>query len=170
MLLADRVNGAPLPPEHGFPLRLVVPGFYGTNSVKWLTRIELAAHRATGPFTTRWYNDADGAPVWALAPEAVITTPGPDTVVSAGALLAVEGWAWADGGVRTVQVRVDGQEAVEANLDPMRGRAWQRFRAHCEAPASAAFAIKAFAIANDGRSQPDTGARNAAHQVILRIL
>ncbi|RTL64226.1 MAG: sulfite oxidase-like oxidoreductase [Hyphomicrobiales bacterium] len=169
VLLADRVNGAPLPPEHGFPLRLVVPGFYGTNSVKWLTRIELAAHRATGPFTTRWYNDADGAPVWALAPEAVITTPGPDTVVSAGALLAVEGWAWADGGVRTVQVRVDGQEAVEANLDPMRGRAWQRFRAHCEAPASAAFAIKAFAIANDGRSQPDTGARNAAHQVILRI-
>jgi DMSO/TMAO reductase YedYZ molybdopterin-dependent catalytic subunit len=35
----------PLPPEHGFPARLVVPGFYGTNSVKWLNRITLARSR-----------------------------------------------------------------------------------------------------------------------------
>ena len=40
-------------------LRLVVPGFYGTNSVKWLTRLTLADRRADSPFTTRWYNDPD---------------------------------------------------------------------------------------------------------------
>ena len=42
VLLAYELNGAPLPAEHGFPLRLVVPGYYGTNSVKWLWRLQLA--------------------------------------------------------------------------------------------------------------------------------
>ncbi len=42
VLIAYELNGAPLPAEHGFPARLVVPGFYGTNSVKWLTRMTLA--------------------------------------------------------------------------------------------------------------------------------
>jgi sulfane dehydrogenase subunit SoxC len=48
VLLAYELNGTPLPAEHGFPLRLVVPGFYGTNSVKWLWRLELAAERQPG--------------------------------------------------------------------------------------------------------------------------
>ena len=57
VLIAYEMNGAPLPAEHGYPVRLVVPGFYGTNSVKWLTRLGLAEGRSQGPFTTRWYND-----------------------------------------------------------------------------------------------------------------
>jgi DMSO/TMAO reductase YedYZ molybdopterin-dependent catalytic subunit len=57
VLIAYELNGAPLPPENGFPARLVVPGFYGTNSVKWLKRMTVAETRATGSFTTRWYND-----------------------------------------------------------------------------------------------------------------
>jgi DMSO/TMAO reductase YedYZ molybdopterin-dependent catalytic subunit len=57
VLVAYEMNGEPLAPEHGFPARLLVPGFYGTNSVKWLTRVTLAEARAGGPFTTRWYND-----------------------------------------------------------------------------------------------------------------
>ena len=40
ILLAYEMNGAPLPPQHGFPLRLVVPGWYGMTNVKWLSRIE----------------------------------------------------------------------------------------------------------------------------------
>jgi DMSO/TMAO reductase YedYZ molybdopterin-dependent catalytic subunit len=86
-LVAYEMNGAPLAPEHGFPARLVVPGFYGTNSVKWLTRMTLAEARAPGPFTTRWYNDpveddrasARGrtVPVWAIAPQSVIVAPAP---------------------------------------------------------------------------------------------
>src|SRR5262249_20051289 len=84
VLLAYEMNGCPLAPEHGFPVRLVVPGFYGTNSVKWVTRMTLAETRATGPFTTRWYADPilDGAgretgataPVWSIAPESVIVS------------------------------------------------------------------------------------------------
>ena len=59
VLLAYEMNGEPLRPEHGFPLRLVVPGFYGTNSVKWLTSIILADRRPDSPFTSRWYLDPD---------------------------------------------------------------------------------------------------------------
>ena len=44
----DLLHGAPLPAEHGFPTRLVVPGYYGTNGVKWLWRLHLAAHRLPG--------------------------------------------------------------------------------------------------------------------------
>jgi DMSO/TMAO reductase YedYZ molybdopterin-dependent catalytic subunit len=67
VLIAYELNGAPLPVEHGFPARLVVPGFYGTNSVKWLTRITVAKTRATGAFTTRWYNDPVPTPTGATS-------------------------------------------------------------------------------------------------------
>ena len=95
VLLAYEVNGAPLPAEHGFPVRLVVPGYYGTNSVKWLWRLHLADRRAAGPFTTVLYNHEAGAlevaaglpprrPVWAIAPESIIVAPPPDAALAAG--------------------------------------------------------------------------------------
>lgn len=98
VLLAYAVNGEPLTAEHGFPLRLVIPGYYGTNAVKWLWRLELAAERAPSPFTTVLYNDPDpvaaGAtrPVWEAPPESLIVAPvpGPLTV----APVAIWGWAW----------------------------------------------------------------------------
>src|SRR5262245_18362556 len=72
VLIAFEMNGSPLPPENGYPARLVVPGHYGTNSVKWLTRLTFADSRATGPFTTRWYNDpvldASGQPTGTTIP------------------------------------------------------------------------------------------------------
>lgn len=57
LLLATHINGEPLPPERGGPLRLVVPGFYGTNSTKWLARLEAHEIRAPGYFTTVLYNE-----------------------------------------------------------------------------------------------------------------
>ena len=126
VLLAMSLNGAPLPDEHGGPLRLVVPGFYGTNSVKWLWRLTLADARAQGLFTTRFYNDRteDGAvrPVWALAPEAIFTTPAPADAVSGP--LALRGWAWSDAPVARVEVSDDeGATWQAAELAPRRGRA-----------------------------------------------
>lgn len=55
VLLADRLNGAPLPPEHGYPLRAVVPGYYGARSVKWLGQIVLRAAPSTNYFQTHAY-------------------------------------------------------------------------------------------------------------------
>ena len=122
VLLAYEMNGSPLPPEHGFPVRLVVPGFYGTNSVKWITRLTLARNRAPGPFTTRWYNDpvldGDGretgetTPVWSIAPDSVIVLPAPQDTIQMSAEQEVWGWAWADGGVRRLHIRTGGDEGL----------------------------------------------------------
>src|SRR6185437_13317173 len=59
VLLAYEMNGAPLPPEHGYPLRLVVPGYYGTNSVKWVDNVIVASGRPSGLFASVLYNTAE---------------------------------------------------------------------------------------------------------------
>ena len=131
------MNGDPLPAQHGFPVRLVVPGFYGTNSVKWLSRMTLNESRAPGPFTTRWYNDPvlDGfgmeigatTPVWSTAPESLIVSPSPHDTVDSSTMHEIWGWAWADGGVRSVYVRADDAASWRrAELEAPRGREWQR--------------------------------------------
>ena len=51
-LLAYAMNGEPLPPRHGYPLRVVVPGWYGMASVKWLTELEVVAEPFDGYFQT----------------------------------------------------------------------------------------------------------------------
>ena len=54
-LLAWGVNGAPLLPDHGYPLRLVLPGWVGIGSIKWLGSLEVAATQLTSPWNTKWY-------------------------------------------------------------------------------------------------------------------
>ena len=65
MILAYEMNGAPLPPQHGFPVRLVVPGWYGMAHVKWLVGIEVVERgRSTGfqqAVAYRFRQDADDA-------------------------------------------------------------------------------------------------------------
>jgi sulfane dehydrogenase subunit SoxC len=78
VIVAHEMNGAPLTPEHGFPLRLIVPGYYGTNSVKWLSAISLHDERPQSLFTTRLYNDwrSGGAvPVWETAVNSRLLAP-----------------------------------------------------------------------------------------------
>ena len=55
VLLAYEMNGETLPPDHGFPLRLVVPGWVGIASVKWLGSIEVSTSRMWSPWNTKWY-------------------------------------------------------------------------------------------------------------------
>ena len=124
VLLAFELNGAPLPPEHGFPVRLVVPGYFGTNSVKWLRRLTLAPKRAEGLFVSQLYNDPvlDAAghdtgatvPVWSLHPEAVIVAPAPATRLAAGTPVEVWGWAWGDRAIARVDVSTDGGSSWQA--------------------------------------------------------
>src|SRR5262245_19813964 len=180
VLIAFEMNGAPLRPENGYPARLVVPGFYGTNSVKWLTRLTLAPTRATGPFTTRWYNDlvrdaagqSTGAtrPVWSIAPESVIVSPAPDQTLPAASPIEVWGWAWGDGGVRAVDVSGDGLSGwTPAAIEPATGHAWQRFTATCRPRHRGKHELSSRARSEDGRSQPSSGARNAIHRVPVNV-
>jgi sulfane dehydrogenase subunit SoxC len=181
VLLAYELNGAPLPAEHGFPVRLVVPGYYGTNSVKWLWRLQLADRRADGLFTTALYNDELGAedvaaglpsrrPVWALAPEAIIVAPAPDAVLAVGRHVEVWGWAWSFRGVAALEVSADGGATFSRTaLAERRGRAWQRFSWPWRpgTPGEVVLSVRAFE--QGGTSQPADGARNAIHTVRVDV-
>jgi len=178
VLIAYEMNGAALAPEHGFPARLVVPGFYGTNSVKWLTRLTLADRRASGPFTTRWYNDpvSNGAttesggtmPVWAIAPQSLIVAPAPEARTATSETFEIWGWAWADGGVRTVEVAVDG-EWRPASLEPVNGRSWQRFAMAWPLRQGGTVTLASRATAVSGESQPMSGRRNAVYGFAVTV-
>ena len=168
VLLATRLNGAPLPDEHGGPLRLVVPGFYGTNSVKWLWRLQLADRRAEGLFTTRFYNDTlpDGSrrPVWGLAPEAVFTTPAPGDHVSGQ--VELQGWAWGDAPVVRVEISDDGGTRWwAAEVAPRQGRSWQAWSAQWTPDGRGPRRLLCRATDASGATQPLQGARNEAHVV-----
>ncbi|MEJ2868002.1 molybdopterin-dependent oxidoreductase [Actinomycetospora sp. OC33-EN08] len=150
-LVAYSCHDAPMTSERGGPLRLVVPGYFGTNSVKWLTDLTLADHRPEHLFTTRLYlrpgPDGRSVPVRELDVSSVVTG------VSDG---EARGWAWSSTPVVEVVVEADG-EPVPAELEAARGRAWQGFRARV----GAARTVTARATDAAGRTQPLSGARNA---------
>lgn len=181
VLLAYELDGAPLPAEHGFPLRLVVPGYYGTNSVKWLWRMHLADRRNEGLFTTRFYADEAGAdavaagaparrPVWAIAPEAVIVAPAPETRLPLGEPSEIWGWAWSFGGIAAVEVTLDcGATFARAYLEPRRGWAWQRFSLPWRPGVRGAVSIAVRAVESGSTAHPRQGARNAMHMVNVTV-
>jgi DMSO/TMAO reductase YedYZ molybdopterin-dependent catalytic subunit len=119
MLLAYEMNGQPLPPQHGFPVRLVAPGWYGMAHVKWLRNITAVSEPFTGFQHTVAYRfrqevDDPGTPVARMGPRALLIPPGiPDfmsrtRIVRAGDVL-LEGRAWSGRApVTRVEVSVDG--------------------------------------------------------------
>lgn len=81
MLLAYEINGQPLPPQHGSPLRLIVPGWYGMTHVKWLRAITAVAEPFTGwqqhvAYHVRGSEDEQGTPVTRIQPRALMVPPG----------------------------------------------------------------------------------------------
>jgi sulfane dehydrogenase subunit SoxC len=181
VLISYELNGSILPAEHGFPARLVVPGFYGTNSVKWLTRVTVSDTRASGPFTTRWYNDpvldsteretGETTPVWSIAPESLIVSPMRNEIIPLSTEREIWGWAWADGGVHKVHVLVGGTATWQlAKLETPREHEWQRFSMPWVAKPRGATVLASRAEANDGRVQPISGRRNAIYQVPVNVV
>lgn len=172
-LLATAVNGEPLTAEHGFPLRLIVPGYYGTNTVKWLWRIELAAGRAAGPFTTELYNDPNPAtggtrPVWEAPPESLIVAPAPGPLP--GAPIEIWGWAWAASGVSQVEVSVDGGASWSpSRIESRRQWSWQRFVFNWRPAGAGSVTLAARATDARGAVQPMRKARNAVHTVTVTV-
>jgi sulfane dehydrogenase subunit SoxC len=181
VLLAYELNGAPLPAEHGFPVRLVVPGFYGTNSVKWMWRLYVADERAEGHFASVLYNDAldpediaagqpKRRPVWAIAPESIIVAPAPNAVVTRGKAVEIWGWAWSFRGVARVEVSTDGGATFRsAALEPRRAWSWQRFSLTWRPETRGEALLSARAFDPNGAGQPFDGARNAIHSVRVDV-
>ena len=139
-LLAYRINGLPLPPQHGFPLRLVVPGWYGMTNVKWLTAITVldrpfAGHQQARSYRIRQEEDEPGEPLTRMLPRALMVPPGIPDFPSRERLLEpgpcrIEGRAWSGWGkIAAVQVSTDGGAAwSDAELadqgDPYRWVRW----------------------------------------------
>ncbi|MDQ2960883.1 MAG: molybdopterin-dependent oxidoreductase [Candidatus Dormibacteraeota bacterium] len=105
-LVAVGMNGEPLPLEHGFPARLVVPGLYGyVSATKWLTIIELTTFESVGGF---WV-DRGWAPAAPIRTESRIDVPSDGSQLARGTVV-IAGVAWAQHrGIKGVEVRVDGQ-------------------------------------------------------------
>ena len=141
VLLVYELNGAPLPPQHGFPVRLLVPGWYGMASVKWLTRITAVTEPFAGYQQARAYRyraepDDDGEPVRRIAVRSLMVPPGiPDFYTRQRYLrpgaVTLEGRAWSGHGpVTDVDVSTDGGEHwTAADLsEPVARHAWQAWR------------------------------------------
>jgi DMSO/TMAO reductase YedYZ molybdopterin-dependent catalytic subunit len=135
VLLAYEMNGAPLPPQHGFPLRLVVPGWYGMTNVKWLSRIEFldepfAGYQQSWSYRVRQSEDEAGEPLQRMQPRSLFVPPGipefmtRERTVAAGEVL-VEGRAWSGvAPVASVEVSDDGGSTwAAAELEPA-GEPW----------------------------------------------
>jgi sulfane dehydrogenase subunit SoxC len=172
VLLAYAVNGQPLPPQHGFPLRLIVPGWYGMTHVKWLRSIEVVAEPFSGWQQEVSYHlkDAEedvGTPVTRMLPRSLMVPPGiPDfltrtRLVEAGPC-RLEGRAWSGWApVERVDVSTDGGAGWRpAELgEPVSEFAWRGWTYEWEAgPGEHELSCRATDAA--GNAQPATPAWN----------
>jgi|tagenome__1003787_1003787.scaffolds.fasta_scaffold20937627_1 DMSO/TMAO reductase YedYZ molybdopterin-dependent catalytic subunit len=127
-MLAIAMNGEPLRPEHGFPVRMIVPGLYGyVSATKWLVDLELSTFDAFDPYWVRrgWDREAP------IKTSSRIDTPRPLSTIKAGRVM-VAGVAWAQHrGISAVEVRVDGGSwhaatlSASDNVEVWRQWAWE---------------------------------------------
>jgi DMSO/TMAO reductase YedYZ molybdopterin-dependent catalytic subunit len=186
-LLAWAMNGEPLAPQHGAPLRLVVPGWFGMASVKWLVRNEALAQPFDGyqqavGYRYRKAPGEPGEPVRHMKVKSLMAPPGvPDwytrrRLVEAGRV-EITGRAWSGGGtpISSVALGVDG-EWREAEIEAPRGKfAWQRWRCAWDAsPGEPELACRATDAL--GMTQPDAPdwnmggmGNNALHRIAVTV-
>ena len=129
-------NGEPIRPEQGYPLRLLVPGWEGINSVKWLRRIKVTHQPTMSMLEITDYTNlrSDGKSHWfnfEMGPKSVITRPSGGQQLSGPGFYEITGLAWSGGGsIQMVEVSTDnGRTWTEATLqNPVHRKAHTRFR------------------------------------------
>lgn len=195
VLLVWAMNGHALPPQHGYPLRLVVPGWYGMAHVKWLHRIDVLDRRFDGFQNASAYRlkadaDDEGEPVGRIRPRALMEPPGfPDfmsrvRVVRRSGLddevLVLRGRAWS-GRAPIVRVEVSHDNATswqDAAVEPREAaRAWHRWTYRWEEPPVGNHTLRCRATDASGDIQPVSAkwnyqgmANNSAQSVLLVVL
>ncbi len=171
-LIAFKLNGQDLPLIHGAPVRLVVPGWAGSLSTKWLTRIWIRDRVHDGPgmggFSYRVPktpivpgskgDEKDTAILEAMPVRSVISFPADGTRLPAGTRkLELRGNAWAgDWDIKSVEVTIDGGRTWKAaTVNPPRNKfAWQRFTASVDLPSAGYYEVWARATDSNGATQP----------------
>jgi DMSO/TMAO reductase YedYZ molybdopterin-dependent catalytic subunit len=182
-LLAFEMDDEPLPREHGAPVRLIVPGWYGVASVKWLERIEALPEPFQGPFQgDRYvYRYDDGAPqdfVTTMRVRSLIVSPRDGQIVHRGRV-TIRGKAWSgEGKIVGVEVAVGADETWHpADLLPAPSRhAWRPWEFVWNATERGPHLLRSRATDAKGNGQPDHGrwnrfgyGNNAAHHVAVRV-
>ena len=122
-LLCYEMNGSPLPATHGFPVRLIAPGWYGIANVKWLSRIELLDTRFMGRFMGRDYvtvrdEQRDGKTVTfetSVGPALLKSAPG--RVTLRDGRYRITGMAWGRLPIAVVELKIDNGPWVKAKLE-----------------------------------------------------
>ncbi len=176
-LLAYQMNGEPLPVPHGFPVRVVVPGWEGAYSVKWLTHIRVSDSEHGGTFTQAGYrrprrpvkpgtivDAADTVPVRELPVKSLITSVAHDAVVALG-VVRIAGFAWVgDAEIRRVDVSIDnGRTWEETRLGRDRAPyAWRQFEYLWRPRETGSYAVLSRATDSRGRVQPIVAEWNPA--------
>ena len=163
-LLVYEMNGETLPPDHGYPVRLLVPGWVGIASIKWLGQLEVADHALFSPWNTTQYRltgaayPPDSPPLTNQAVKSAFELPFGATF-PAGQRQILTGRSWS--GVRRikhVEVSTDGGASwTRARLrGPNLPNAWTRWKVAWTPPAAGAYTLQARATDSAGRVQPDT--------------
>lgn len=183
-LLAYAMNGEPLPSQHGYPLRLIVPGWYGIASVKWLTAVEVTDRRFNGYFQNEryfyeWDDNRQPArePVTLQRVRALITEPRPDQELEPGDM-TLRGVAWSGAApIARVEVSIGEGPWAEAHLlgEPTR-HSWRWWEMSTRLDRRGPIAIRARATDFAGRTQPPQAkwnrlgyGANPVHEVLMRI-
>ncbi|HKO16666.1 MAG TPA: sulfite oxidase [Gemmatimonadaceae bacterium] len=166
VLLALEMNGRPLAPEHGAPVRLVVPGWYGMASVKWVSRITVLTEPYTGYFQTRRYiyDDGDGIrPVTRVRVKSIIAWPASGAVLPVGTA-DVWGWAWSgEGAIRSVELSQHGGDDgwQPATLEPPASPyAWARWHRQMHFAEPGRYVLRSRASDAAGNVQPSVAPWN----------
>ncbi|HEX9098824.1 MAG TPA: sulfite oxidase [Candidatus Dormibacteraeota bacterium] len=167
VLLAYAINGQPLPPQHGFPLRLIVPGWYGMTHVKWLRAITVlgssfGGYQQATAYRFRRSDDDPGEPVTRMLPRALMVPPGIPDFMSRVRFLApsrqlLSGRAWSGRApVTKVEVSVDGGGTwAAADLgDPPSAYAWRPWSYAWDASRPGEYELSVRASDGAGNVQP----------------
>jgi DMSO/TMAO reductase YedYZ molybdopterin-dependent catalytic subunit len=177
VLLAHQMNGKELPTSHGYPLRAIVPGWYGVSSVKWLTRIVVTDQPFRGFFQsvdyTYWdrpYGVPIQHPITELSVKAQIARPAGQEVVPAGKPYRIFGAAWTgEADVERVEVSTDGGRswsAARLTGKPVR-HAWRLWEYDWAVPARGGrYSVIARATDSKGRQQPTERSKDLRNYMI----
>ncbi|QIG42445.1 molybdopterin-dependent oxidoreductase [Nocardioides anomalus] len=170
-VLAWSANDEELLPDHGYPLRLVLPGWVGIGSIKWLGSLEVSNTQLTSPWNTKWYRMT--GPTYSTTEPPLTVNPvrsawelASGATLRAGRRHTLTGRAWSGAApIKKVNVSLDGGQSWQradlrdedgrgAGVATVRGHGWTRFSVEWDRPAAGSYQLLARATDTDGRTQP----------------
>jgi DMSO/TMAO reductase YedYZ molybdopterin-dependent catalytic subunit len=162
-LLAYEMNGAPLPPLHGFPLRLLVPGWYGMTSIKWLVGMHVLDHEFQGFYQKERYMSLNGPGAdtyytyhTTMKVKSIITNPIPgERIPPSGYVLAGAAWS-GEAEVVQVEISTDGGKTwhLADLVRPRSAYAWYRWEYSWKPTGPGTYTIMSRATNSLGETQP----------------